>query len=100
MSKTGIILFAVKQEFNDKGWDKISPLYYGLGDAYQWMRDYVAHKIVMARRDHVKFIKVVHFYGMHIYLILGEERYDFRISEFKVFDKYEKPEYTFNDGEF
>ena len=82
-------VYQVRCEKNDHGFNSGYYLYEKVADAHQSMRDHIARQIRYARDGGKKVIKVFHFASSvmeepnakceEIFLIIGEDSFDYRI---------------------
>ena len=99
-------VYQVRCEKNDHGFNSGYYLYEKVADAHQSMRDHIAHQIRCARYNGKKVIKVFHFASNvmeepnakceEIFLIIGEDSFDYRIWAIELRDMPIEKERCFN----
>ena len=99
-------VYQVRCEKNDHGFDGGYYLYEKVANARQSMRDHIACQIRCARHNGKKVIKVLHFASKvmdepnteceEIFLIIGEDSFDYRIWALELRDMPLEKKRSFN----
>ena len=102
----GLQVYQVRCEKNDNGFNDGYYLYEKAADARQSMRDYIARQIRYARYNGKKVIKVFHISSNvmeehnakceEIFLIIGEDSFDYRVWALELRDMPLEKERCFN----